>query len=201
MTDKEWEKCDNCGQRVTEGYMNQHKGSIRCEAKGKMKEMREKGYKKVKHPTYVNKLRTQGKTEVAPARIKTINVGKHNEHIYKLGHWAKEEDFEEVRKKYLRDYKDRPKTHKLYENEDYVLCNVDGGTIFKKIDERRGEKSKKRKFRYVKRVVARHLKKGTKYKTEIYTLDGEKFAEEIDEKEKENIEDKELINRYVITGL
>lgn len=200
MSEKEYEECDNCGRLIAKGYMNQHKGSITCEAEGKIKSLSKNGYVRVNHPTYLNKLKKENKTTVAPTRQKRIHKGDHYEYFYKLGHWVKREDFKEVKEKYIRDYKDRPRTNKLYENENYVLCDVDNGTLFKKIEDKRGKVTRRRKFRYSYNFNY-SLKRGNRKRTNLYTLKGEKFAEEIEEGEKENIEDKKLINRYVTARL
>lgn len=202
---KEWEECERCGQRVSKGYLEQHYDTITCESKRKMKEMRDNGYQRVKHPTLINRLRKEGKTEIAPAKFKTQRRGDHRETYPTLGYWTKEEDLKEARRKTLKNYKDHEKTHKIYENEDYVICNVDKGTLFKKIDERKDEKSLKRKFRVkkTKEVVDGDRDEFPRYedRKEIYTVDGELFAEEVMDKNEENITDKELKQRYVITGL
>lgn len=200
----EYEECEKCGQRVRKGYMYLHENTISCEAEKKMKEMEDKGYTVVKHPTLINKLRFEGKTKVAPARYKVVRKNKHSELFPVLGYWVKKDDYTEAMEKYLKDYKDYPKTEKMYENEKYVLCPVENGLVFKKIKTRTGSKSRKRKFRYCKTRVS-SINKGSfseKYfKYEIYTLEGEKFGEEIKQEKLSDIDDGELRRNYIALKL
>lgn len=174
-------ECSECGMKFwnesdsKKKQLSQHRNSIECQAQQKINKMEENGYVVVHNRTLLSKLKTQGKTKVEPYKFKTMRFNDHVESYPQLGHWVKKKDYEEAMEKYLLSYTNKPKAKKIYETDDYILCGIENGKIFKKITKWVPEEeiSRKRKFRYTEIIT----RQDSKYA--IYTLDGIKVGEEV----------------------